>query len=61
MGSDLKGVWVQVNDPCLFTPGGDPVYRCSLCGKGDHLNGIEFPQHLDKCPACGAFMTGYDK
>ena len=37
----------------VFTPGGDPCYYCPVCGKGEHINGIEMPKHLDNCPDCG--------
>jgi len=52
-------LWLPVNDPQLFTPGGDPLYRCPKCGKGVHCNGVEFPNRLDSCPDCGVSIDGY--
>lgn len=45
-------VWEQVKG--AMTPGGDPLYICPVCKskKSMHINGIEMPRHLDKCPAC---------
>lgn len=47
--------WEEVKG-ALLTPGGDPVYICPACKDKNsrHVNGIEMPQHLDKCPVCGA-------
>ena len=33
------GHWVRVSG--YVTPGGDPVWKCSECGKGVHTYGIE--------------------
>ena len=49
------GTWVCVHG--VFTPGGDPLYVCPLCGGGQHVNGVEHPEHLDRCPACGARLA----
>ena len=51
-----KGSWV--------TPGGDPVWECSECGKGRHVYGIEHGTYGSDvaahqwvaCPNCGAKM-----
>lgn len=60
-----KGYWVKINGYC--TPGGDPVWRCSECGKGIHVYGIEANtyncDYTDghqwvACPNCGADMIG---
>ena len=59
-----KGRWVQVGG--YFTPGGDPVWKCSECGKGMHVYGIEAPSYNRDyadgqwvaCPNCGADMEG---
>ncbi len=56
--------WVKVPGYC--TPGGDPVWACSRCGKGMHVYGIEHSSYgkdiADSqwvaCPNCGAVMTG---
>ena len=47
------GKWEGLKD--VLTPGGDPAYICPFCKdkKSIHLNGIESPHHLDKCPNCG--------
>lgn len=46
-------VWEQVKGNIL-TPGGDPLYICPVCRdkKSQHINGIETPNHLKKCPVC---------
>ena len=56
-GRELRttGRWIKIGG--ILTPGGDPCYKCSNCGGGEHLNGIEFPQHLDICPDCGSKNT----
>ena len=60
-----KGKWVKVSG--YFTPGGDPVWKCSECGKGIHVYGIEAPSYNSDytdghqwvaCPNCGADMRG---
>ena len=46
------------------TPGGDPVWMCSECGKGMHVYGIEHGSYVSDiadhqwvaCPNCGALM-----
>ena len=58
-----KGHWVEVYG--YYTPGGDPVWKCSECGKGIHVYGIEAPSYNRDyadgqwvaCPNCGADMT----
>lgn len=60
----VHGRWVKV--PGFATPGGDPVWRCSECGKGQHVYGIEHGSYgVDvsdgqwvTCPNCGAKMDG---
>lgn len=65
MGAERKkGHWVKVSG--YFTPGGDPVWRCSECGKGMHVYGIEANSYNTdyadgqwvSCPNCGADMRG---
>lgn len=54
--------WLKVGGYC--TPGGDPVWRCSNCGKGTHVYGIEASsyqgdvsdQQWVTCPNCGAII-----
>ena len=62
-----KGKWVKVNGYC--TPGGDPVWKCSECGKGIHVYGIEANSYncdytdghqWVACPNCGADMSDED-
>ena len=56
--------WVRVYG--FATPGGDPVWACSNCGKGLHVYGVEHGTYgadiADKqwvsCPNCGANMRG---
>lgn len=58
------GWWVRVHGYC--TPGGDPVWACSECGKGVHVYGIEHGTYgadiadgqWVACPNCGAKMGG---
>ena len=62
-----KGKWVKVQG--FATPGGDPVWKCSECGKGIHVYGIENNSYnMDytnghqwvACPNCGANMSDED-
>lgn len=56
------GKWVKVHGYC--TPGGDPVWCCSECGKGVHVYGIEHGTYgadisdgqWKACPNCSALM-----
>ena len=58
------GYWKKV--PGYATPGGDPVWACSECGKGIHVYGIEHSSYgrdvadgqWVACPNCGAEMLG---
>lgn len=59
-----KGKWIRVGG--YVTPGGDPVWRCSNCGKGKHVWGIEHNSYgadvadhqWVACPNCGIEMEG---
>ena len=60
---DLKaGYWIKMSGYC--TPGGDPVWCCSECGKGVHVYGTETSTYGKDiadhqwvtCPNCGAVM-----
>ena len=59
-----KGKWIRVGG--YVTPGGDPVWRCSECGKGQHVWGIEHNSYgadiadhqWVACPNCGIEMEG---
>lgn len=59
-----EGRWEKVRG--YFTPGGDPVWQCSECGKGLHVYGIEAGTYGSDvadhqwvaCPNCGARMDG---
>lgn len=61
-----RGKWVMI--PGYVTPGGDPVWGCSECGKGIHVYGIEHTTYGADvsdgqwltCPNCGALMEGED-
>ena len=63
-GTTAIGLWVKVGG--FVTPGGDPVWKCSNCGKGVHVYGIENSTYgadiADNqwvaCPNCGAIMIG---
>ena len=58
------GYWKKV--PGYATPGGDPVWACSECGKGIHVYGIEHSSYGKDvadgqwvaCPNCGVEMLG---
>ena len=62
-----RGRWVRVSG--YVTPGGDPVWKCSECGKGVHIYGIEASsyqkdvsdQQWVSCPNCGADMREEEK
>ena len=47
-----EGKWVKVHG--CSTAGGDPVYMCSICGKSEHVYGIEHPDRKDVCDNCGS-------
>ena len=55
-----KGRWIEMHGFC--TPGGDPVWKCSECGKGIHVCGVETYRtdisdgQWKACPGCGAEM-----
>lgn len=57
------GRWVKARGS-WFTPGGDPVWECSECGKGMHVYGVEHGSYGSDvadgqwvaCPNCGAKM-----
>ena len=58
------GKWIKVSG--YATPGGDPVWCCSECGKGLHVYGVEHGTYgadisdgqWVACPNCGAIMEG---
>ena len=58
-----RGKWVKARGSWC-TPGGDPVWECSECGKGRHVYGIEHGSYGSdvadgqwvSCPNCGADM-----
>ena len=58
----VHGRWVKVGG--FVTPGGDPVWQCSECGKGRHVYGIEHGTYgadvsdgqWVACPNCMAIM-----
>ena len=59
----VRGKWVKARGSWC-TPGGDPVWECSECGKGQHVYGIEHGSYgadvadgqWVSCPNCGADM-----
>ena len=59
----VRGKWVKARGSWC-TPGGDPVWECSECGKGRHVYGIEHGSYgadvadgqWVACPNCGADM-----
>ena len=58
------GKWVKARGSWI-TPGGDPVWECSECGKGRHVYGVEHCSYgacvsdgqWVSCPNCGARMA----
>lgn len=58
-----RGKWVKARGSWC-TPGGDPVWECSECGKGLHVYGFEHGSYgadvadgqWVACPNCGAMM-----
>ena len=60
-----RGHWVKARGSWC-TPGGDPVWECSECGKGRHVYGIEHGTYgadvadgqWVSCPNCGCKMDG---
>lgn len=60
----VRGKWIKVGG--FYTPGGDPVWECSECGKGRHVYGVEHGTYgadisdgqWVACPNCGAEMEG---
>ena len=48
------GYWLILHG--VMTPGGDPVFYCSFCGKDEHVCGIEtmYNKH-DVCRNCGSY------
>jgi len=61
------GKWVYAKGSWC-TPGGDPVWECSECGKGRHVYGVEHGSYgrdvadgqWVSCPNCGAEMENND-
>jgi len=64
IANEPHGQWVKVYG--YATPGGDPVWRCSECGKGIHTYGIEHGTYganiadgqWVSCPNCGVKIDG---
>lgn len=45
--------WEEVTG--VVTPGGDPAWRCPVCGGSGHIMGVEtLDNHINKCDQCGA-------
>lgn len=58
----VRGKWEVVHG--VFTPGGDPLLRCSICRskESEHLCGVECRVVWHYCPSCGARMDmGYGR
>ena len=51
-----EGEWVKVRG--VITPGGDPLWKCSVCGGDEHVMGIEtsYNQHHE-CKECGSINS----
>lgn len=51
----VNSEWVEDKSHLWVTPGGDPVWCCGVCGKGQHVYGIEnLHERIDVCPDCGS-------
>ena len=48
------GEWWLDHSEHWSTPGGDPVYICSVCKEGSHVYGVEHRRQYDECPDCGS-------
>lgn len=47
------GVWQGIHG--VFTPGGDPAWKCPFCGGSEHVYGIESPEtYSQHCSNCNA-------
>ena len=51
----IEGKWVESKEK-YATPGGDPVWVCSVCGGDTHVAGIEtaYNEH-HVCKNCGSY------
>lgn len=47
------GRWIK-SSKHVFTPGGDPLWKCSECYRGEHVYGIESCESKEYCPDCGS-------
>ena len=64
MDNRKHGKWIKVHG--YATPGGDPGWCCSECGKGLHVYGIEHGTYGEdiadhqwlSCPNCDTLMDG---
>ena len=62
----VRGRWIKAKRG-WYTPGGDPVWECSECGKGMHVFGVEHGSYGSDvadgqwvaCPNCGADMRDF--
>ena len=60
--AEKTGKWIKASG--YASPGGDPVWKCSDCGKGTHVYGIEHQSYQGDiadgqwvaCPNCGVKM-----
>lgn len=61
-----KGKWIRVHTGEYRTPGNDPMWKCSVCGLGQHVwgnnhdsyvGGVTYHQWIT-CPNCGTVMEG---
>jgi len=53
---ETEGKWVRILG--FATPGGDPVWRCSICHGDKHVAGVETPYNLHhKCRKCGSINS----
>lgn len=51
-------VWEKIHG--VFTGGGDPAWKCPICGKGEHVYGIEhIYEWTHKCKDCGTEKIYY--
>lgn len=60
MSNQKSLMWKEDNTSHWFTPGGDPVWICPVCGGGRHVYGIENANEpKTECPDCKTKIQGY--
>lgn len=50
-----KRFW-EKSKKAVLTPGGDPLWKCPICGNGKHVYGVESDDFRDHCSDCGVVL-----